>query len=416
MRMPSPSADTSLRMRFDRIRQVTEALAAPLSAEDLMVQSMPDASPGKWHLAHTTWFFEQFVLARRPGYVPRHPGWMVLFNSYYQSVGPMHARPRRGLLSRPSLSEVLDYRRYIDEAVGEWLDAGEDPDLVTLVELGLNHEQQHQELLLTDIKHALWCNPLRPAYRPDGWIARAQASQPLCFLEGREGVVGIGHEGTGFAFDNETPRHRALLQPHALANRLVTNAEYLAFVHDGGYHEPGLWLSDGWAVVQAEAWQRPLYWQDDLASEFTLGGVQPLDPEAPVCHLSYFEADAFARWAEARLPTEAEWEAAAAALPVQGNLQEQAHLHPQAAPPGEGLRQMFGDVWEWTASPYVSYPGFRPLPGSLGEYNGKFMNGQWVLRGGSCVTPCDHVRASYRNFFPPHARWQFAGIRLGKDL
>ncbi|WP_063669952.1 ergothioneine biosynthesis protein EgtB [Dyella thiooxydans] len=416
MKVPGLSADTSLRTRFDRIRQVTVALASPLSPEDMMVQSMPDASPGKWHLAHTTWFFEQFVLSRRPGYVPRHPGWMVLFNSYYQSVGPMHARPRRGLLSRPSLQEVLDYRCYVDEAVGEWLEAGDDPDLPALVELGLNHEQQHQELLLTDIKHALWCNPLRPAYRPDGWVARSSPSQPLRFLSGGEGVVEIGHGGTGFAFDNETPRHRALLQPHALANRLVTNAEYLAFVHDGGYLDPGLWLSDGWATVQAEGWQRPLYWQDDLASEFTLGGVQPLDPEAPVCHLSYFEADAFARWAEMRLPTEAEWEAAAAGLPVQGNLQEQARLHPQATMPGEGLRQMFGDVWEWTASPYVSYPGFRPLPGSLGEYNGKFMNGQWVLRGGSCVTPCDHVRASYRNFFPPHARWQFAGIRLGKDL
>lgn len=416
MKVPGLFADTSLRTRFDRIRQVTVALASPLSPEDMMVQSMPDASPGKWHLAHTTWFFEQFVLSRRPGYVTRHPGWMVLFNSYYQSVGPMHARPRRGLLSRPSLAEVLDYRRYVDDAVGEWLEAGDDPDLAMLVELGLNHEQQHQELLLTDIKHALWCNPLRPAYRVEGWTTGPSRPVPLRFLAGDEGIVDLGHEGGGFTFDNETPRHRALLQPHALANRLVTNAEYLAFVHDGGYREPGLWLSDGWATVQAEGWQRPLYWEDDLANEFTLGGVQPLDPEAPVCHLSYFEADAFARWAEARLPTEAEWEAAAAVLPVQGNLQEQARLHPHAATPGEGLRQMFGDVWEWTASPYVSYPGFRPLPGSLGEYNGKFMNGQWVLRGGSCVTPCDHVRASYRNFFPPHARWQFAGIRLGKDL
>jgi len=404
----------SLRQRFDRVRKATVSLAAPLSAEDMMVQSMPDASPGKWHLAHTTWFFEQFVLSRRPGYAPRRPEWMVLFNSYYQSVGPMHSRPHRGLLSRPSLAEVLDYRRYVDEAVGEWLETDDDPDLATLVELGLNHEQQHQELLLTDIKHALWCNPLRPAYAtaPPAPVGPAL---PLRFLPGSEGIAAIGHAGDGFAFDNETPRHRALLQPHALANRLVTNAEYLAFVHDGGYREPGLWLSDGWATVQSEGWQRPLYWQDDLASEFTLAGVQPLDPEAPVCHLSYFEADAFARWAEARLPTEAEWEVAAAALPVQGNLQERGRFHPQAATPDDGLQQVFGDVWEWTASAYTSYPGFRPLPGSLGEYNGKFMNGQWVLRGGSCVTPCDHVRASYRNFFPPHARWQFAGIRLGQD-
>lgn len=414
MKLASTATAPSLRQRFDRIRQTTVGLAAPLSAEDMMVQSMPDASPGKWHLAHTTWFFEQFVLSRRPGHAPRHPAWMVLFNSYYQSVGPMHSRPHRGLLSRPSLAEVLDYRRYVDEAVGEWLETDDDPDLATLVELGLNHEQQHQELLLTDIKHALWCNPLRPVYAAAAGTPVASAV-PLRFLPGSEGIEEIGHAGDGFAFDNETPRHRVLLQPHALANRLVTNAEYLAFVHDGGYREPGLWLSDGWATVQSEGWQRPLYWQEDLASEFTLAGVQRLDPEAPVCHLSYFEADAFARWAEARLPTEAEWEVAAAALPVQGNLQERGRFHPQAAVPDDGLQQVFGDVWEWTASAYTSYPGFRPLPGSLGEYNGKFMNGQWVLRGGSCVTPCDHVRASYRNFFPPHARWQFAGIRLGQD-
>jgi ergothioneine biosynthesis protein EgtB len=410
------AVEADLLQRFQRIRQRTVSLSAPLTAEDLMVQSMPDASPGKWHLAHTTWFFEQFVLSRRAGYLPRRPEWMVLFNSYYQSVGPMHARPHRGLLSRPSLAEVLDYRRYVDESVSEQLLAGDDPDLATLVELGLNHEQQHQELLLTDIKHALWCNPLRPAYAQSAPDAPTVAAVAMRFVAGREGIVELGHDGSGFAFDNETPRHRALLQPHALANRLVTNAEYLAFIHDGGYREPGLWLSDGWATVQAEGWQRPLYWQDDLAGEFTLRGVMAFDPEAPVSHLSYFEADAFARWAGARLPTEAEWESAAAALPVQGNLQDGGHFHPLPAPTdGDGLLQMFGDVWEWTASPYVSYPGFQPLPGSLGEYNGKFMNGQWVLRGGSCVTPCDHVRASYRNFFPPHARWQFAGIRLGHD-
>ncbi|HET6432210.1 ergothioneine biosynthesis protein EgtB [Dyella sp.] len=404
-----------LQQRFLHVRQATVALSAPLSAEDLMVQSMPDASPGKWHLAHTTWFFEHFVLGRRPGHRPRHPEWLVLLNSYYQSVGPMHARPQRGLLSRPTLAQVLDYRRYVDDAVSEWLGSSDDPELASLVELGINHEQQHQELLLTDIKHALWCNPMRPAYAEKAPAPSTEAAVAMRFVTGAEGVVEVGHDGDGFAFDNETPRHRTLLQPHALANRLVTNAEYRAFVHDGGYREAGLWLSDGWATVQAEAWQHPLYWDDALATEFTLAGVRPIDPDAPVCHLSYFEADAFARWAGARLPTEAEWETAARGLPLRGNLQERGRLQPQAATAGEGLLQMYGDVWEWTGSPYVSYPGFKPLPGSLGEYNGKFMNGQWVLRGGSCVTPCDHLRASYRNFFPPHARWQFAGIRLGHD-
>jgi ergothioneine biosynthesis protein EgtB len=416
MRQTPAATHADLQQRFHRIRQRTLALAAPLSAEDMMVQSMPDASPGKWHLGHTSWFFENFILGREDGYRPRHPEWMVLLNSYYQSVGPMHARPRRGVLSRPSLQQVLDYRRYVDEAIDNLLAQDADPELAGLVELGLHHEQQHQELLLTDIKHALSCNPLLPAYAPSSVSVRAaSAAQALRFCVGSEGVSEIGHAGDGFAFDNETPRHRALLQPHALANRLVTNAEYLAFVHDGGYGEASLWLSDGWATVQAEGWQRPFYWQPDLASEFTLAGVQPLDEDAPVCHLSYFEADAFARWAGARLPTEAEWESAAAGRPVEGNLQERGHFHPLPAPAGDGALQMYGDVWEWTQSPYVSYPGFKPLPGSLGEYNGKFMNGQWVLRGGSCVTPCDHVRASYRNFFPPHARWQFAGIRLGHD-
>ena len=368
MRAATSAVASPLRERFDRIRRRTLQLAAPLSAEDMMVQSMPDASPGKWHLAHTTWFFEQFVLSRRRGFSPRHPDWMVLFNSYYQSVGPMHARPRRGLLSRPALAEILDYRRYVDEAVGECLDTADDPELAALVELGLHHEQQHQELLLTDIKHALWCNPLLPAYAERG-PAAPSAAVPLRFLPRPGGIVEIGHDGDRFAFDNETPRHRALLQPHALGSRLVTNAEYLAFIHDGGYREPGLWLSDGWATVQAEGWQRPLYWREDLASAFTLQGVRAIDPEAPVVHVSYFEADAFARWAEARLPTEAEWEAAAAPVPVRGNLQESGVFHPQPAHPqpgqGDGLLQLYGDVWEWTASPYVSYPGFRPLPGSL---------------------------------------------------
>jgi len=409
------TAPAGMTARFRQVRQQTLALCHGLSPEDLLLQSMPDASPGKWHLAHASWFFEQFVLGRDPAYRPRDPAWNYLFNSYYQSVGPMHARPQRGLLSRPSLDEVRGYRHYIDDAVSELLSRDEDPELVALVELGMQHEQQHQELLLTDIKHAFWCNPMQPAYRALLAGPGHAKMVPLRFVNGREGIVEIGHRGDGFAFDNETPRHRSLLQPHALANRLVTNAEYLVFVREGGYREPGLWLSDGWATVQREGWQHPIYWQDDLASEFTLAGVHALDPLEPVCHLSYYEAEAFARWAGARLPTEAEWESAAQGVVIDGNLQDEQRFQPRAASGDAALLQMHGDVWEWTASPYVSYPGFRPLPGSLGEYNGKFMCGQWVLRGGSCVTPRDHIRASYRNFFPPHARWQFAGLRLGQD-
>jgi ergothioneine biosynthesis protein EgtB len=409
------TAPASVMARFRQVRRQTLALCRGLSAEDMLLQSMPDASPGKWHLAHSSWFFEQFVLGRDPSYRPRDPAWHYLFNSYYQSVGPMHARPLRGLLSRPSLDEVRDYRQYIDDAVNELLNRDDDAELTALVELGLQHEQQHQELLLTDIKHAFWCNPLQPAYRAKLADAANTKTVPLRFVNGREGIVEIGHRGDGFSFDNETPRHRSLLHPHALANRLVTNAEYLAFVREGGYREPGLWLSDGWATVQREGWLHPIYWQDDLASEFTLAGVRELDPHEPVCHLSYYEADAFARWAGARLPTEAEWESAAEHVVIDGNLQDGQRFHPHAASGDAALLQLYGDVWEWTASPYINYPGFRPLPGSLGEYNGKFMCGQWVLRGGSCVTPRDHIRASYRNFFPPHARWQFAGLRLGQD-
>jgi ergothioneine biosynthesis protein EgtB len=415
MTVDPPSARAGTAARFERVRRQTPALCASLTAEDMQLQSMPDASPAKWHLAHTTWFFETFVLAHDPAWKPRDPAWHYLFNSYYQSVGPMHVRAQRGLLSRPSLDEVRDYRRRVDEAVLALLDRRDDPELASLVELGLQHEQQHQELLLTDIKHAFWCNPLQPALHSSIAAPAGAPAVSLQFLPGREGIVEIGHRGEGFAFDNETPRHRTLLQPHALANRLATNAEYLAFVREGGYREPGLWLSDGWATVQREGWQHPLYWQDDLASEFTLAGVRALDPAEPVCHLRYYEADAFARWAGARLPTEAEWESAAQGVAIEGNLQESGRFQPLPAHAGEGALQLFGDAWEWTASPYVGYPGYRPLPGSLGEYNGKFMCGQWVLRGGSCATPRDHIRASYRNFFPPHARWQFAGLRLGQD-
>jgi len=408
------SAD-SLAQRFQQVRSRTLGLCGGLGAEDMMVQSMPDASPGKWHLAHTTWFFEQFLLGRDPAWQPRHPEWHYLFNSYYQTVGPMHARPRRGLLSRPALEDVLDYRRRIEDAVAERLEAGLDPAGAAIVELGMQHEQQHQELLLTDIQHALWCNPLHPAY--DETLASAQTGTPaisMSYIDGREGIVEIGHDGRGFCFDNESPRHRALLQPHALANRPVTNEEFRLFVQDGGYREPSLWLFDGWATVQAEGWQHPLYWRDDLDSAYSLGGIRALDRAAPVTQISYFEADAFARWAGARLPSEAEWESAAAAQPVRGNLLDERAQLPRAAT-GEGLLQMYGDVWEWTASPYVSYPGFQPLPGALGEYNGKFMNAQWVLRGGSCATPREHIRATYRNFFPAQARWQFAGLRLARD-
>jgi ergothioneine biosynthesis protein EgtB len=407
--------DAAVSARFGRVRQRTLALCQPLSAEDLQVQSMPDASPGKWHLAHTTWFFETFVLARDPTWVASDPAWRVLFNSYYQSVGPMHLRAHRGVLSRPALAEVLAWRQRVDAAVLALLARDADPQLAALVGLGIEHEQQHQELLLTDIQHMLWCNPMRPAYREMPPAVSGTEAVALQFIAGAEGIVELGHAGAGFAFDNEAPRHRVLLQPHALANRLVTNGEYLEFVRDGGYRHSGLWLSDAWALLQAEGWQHPLYWDDDLSREFTLAGMRPIDPAAPVCHLSWYEAEAFARWAGARWPTEAEWETAAAALPIQGNLQDSDRLQPRAASAGDGLQQMFGDVWEWTSSPYVSYPGFRPLSGALGEYNGKFMCGQWVLRGGSCATPRDHLRASYRNFFPPHARWQFAGLRLGRD-
>jgi len=409
---PSPSHAT----QFASVRARTVGLAAPLSAEDACVQSMPDASPAKWHLAHTTWFFEAFVLSGHvAGYVPFHERFDYLFNSYYFTVGQMHARPRRGLLTRPSLAQVLDYRAHVDEAMSRLIAERQgDGEFEFLVTLGLNHEQQHQELLLTDIKHLFAQNPLAPAYadlpgppdsppRPMRWIGRPG------------GLTEIGHAGSDFAFDNETPRHRVLLDAHALASRPVTNDEFREFIRDGGYRTPELWLSDGWTAVNAEGLDRPLYWSADLETEFTLGGTRPLDPGAPVTHVSYYEADAFARWAGARLPTEAEWESAAAECPVTGNFAESGALHPRAGDAGEALEQVFGDTWEWTASPYAPYPGFRPLAGSLGEYNGKFMCSQMVLRGGSCATPAGHARASYRNFFYPHQRWQFTGIRLARD-
>lgn len=418
---PSPIASpATLAERLRRVRARSRHLAAPLSEEDAMVQSMDDASPAKWHLAHTTWFFERFVLGADPAYRARDPQWDYLFNSYYQSIGPAHARPHRGLLSRPSLAQVLDYRAEIESRVLAQLQAGTlEPQTLQILELGLQHEQQHQELLLTDIKHAFWRNPLGPAYRADLATQHAPAS-PLRWLQRDEQISEIGAAPwpahADFAYDNESPRHRVLVPAHALASRPVSNAEYAEFIADGGYRTVGLWLSDGWAKRCAKDWQRPLYWHADGAREFTLGGWRERDPHAPVCHLSLFEADAFARWAGARLPTEAEWEQAAAGVAIAGNFVETDALHPRsAAPTDTGLQQLFGDVWEWTGSAYLPYPGFRPWSGTLGEYNGKFMNAQWVLRGGSCATPHDHIRASYRNFFPSDARWQFAGVRLAKD-
>ena len=379
---------------------------------------MPEASPAKWHLGHTSWFFEQFALSADPPYVPIDAHWAYLFNSYYQRVGEAHARPRRGMLSRPTLRHVLDHRAAIDARMEAAL-RDPSPRMAQVVELGLQHEQQHQELLLTDIKHAFWSQPLRPPWRGDLPVPRAAEAAPLRWIAGAEGIVEAGAPAwpanDAFAFDSESPRHRVLLQPHALANRPVTNAEYRRFIEEGGYREPDAWLSAGWDRVRAEGWRAPLYWDDDLVREFTLGGMRELDPHAPVCHLSHYEADAFARWAGARLPTEFEWEHAAARVPVRGNFVESGWLHPVGADPDGGLQQLFGDVWEWTSSAYAAYPGFATMPGALGEYNGKFMSGQQVLRGGSCASPSSHLRASYRNFFHPHDRWQFSGLRLARD-
>lgn len=417
------SASTSdLIQVFGTVRQTTRALIAPLSAEDCALQSMPSASPAKWHLAHTTWFFEQFVLAHGDSaYVPVHPAWHYLFNSYYHSVGPMHARRCRGLLSRPSLQQVLDYRDEVEQRIFALLERhAELPGLRARIELGLHHEQQHQELLLTDVLHLLSCNPLRPAYASlpasGATTTPTAVATPLHFDSGREGIQVCGHSGEGFAFDNELPLHRVLLGRHALAHRLVSNAEFLEFIEDGGYRRPELWLSDGWNALQEQGWRAPLYWNAECTHSFTLFGEQPLDHAAPVCHVSFFEADAFARWAGGRLPSEFEWESAARDRAIEGNLFESGSLRPQPARADQRMQQLFGDCWEWTASPYVGYPGFRPLAGSLGEYNGKFMCGQWVLRGGSCLTPRTHLRASYRNFFYPTDRWQFMGVRLAKDL
>jgi formylglycine-generating enzyme required for sulfatase activity len=429
---------------YRSVRGETERICARLKTDDYQLQSITETSPPKWHIAHVTWFFEAFVLPHfNPAYQPYHPRFSYLFNSYYETVGSMQPRPKRGMLSRPTVEEVYRYRAYVDEQMvalmakpAAKLGEAQWQELVFRVTLGLNHEQQHQELLLMDIKHNLSVNPLRPAYREELQSSQGQTAS-LTWVERSGGVREIGYAGDSFAFDNETPRHEVLLQDHKLASRLVTNGEYLAFMADKGYQRPELWLADGWYLIQREGWRHPLYWEtkswetknwetkswelrgrelkdgdraEDHWMQFTLGGLRELNHHEPVCHLSFYEADAYARWAGKRLPTEPELETMLMEQPQQGNFLDHDRLHPM---PGKG--QWYGDVWEWTASPYSPYPGFKPLAGSMGEYNGKFMCNQMVLRGGCCVTPPGHVRASYRNFFYPHDRWPFTGLRLAED-
>jgi len=410
---------TSLADRFAKVRALSLALAAPLSDADATVQSMPDASPTKWHLAHTSWFFETFVLRDHvPGYHQHDARWPFLFNSYYEAEGERHARHRRGMLTRPTLDEVRDYRAHVDAALIAAMPMLP-PAALALVELGCHHEQQHQELLVTDILHLLSENPLEPALWPAARKVPVAMPGPLRWIEHGGGVVDVGHDddGAGFAFDCEGPRHRTLLQAHALADRTVTNREWAEFIADGGYRDSRLWLADGWAWVKAQGIEAPLYWQEgeDGWTRLGLDGRRAVDPAAPVTHISFFEADAYASWAGARLPTEFEWEAAAASTdPAGGN--QMAAAGPVEPRPATGGPALFGDVWEWTGSAYRPYPGFRAAEGAVGEYNGKFMSGQFVLRGGSCATPRGHLRASYRNFFYPHQRWQFTGVRLARDL
>jgi ergothioneine biosynthesis protein EgtB len=414
----APTPTSALGRRYVAVRAQTESLAAPLSAEDCALQSMPDASPVKWHLAHTTWFFETFVLEPRAGFRPFDPAFRVLFNSYYVGVGERHPRPERGLISRPDHLTVLAYRAHVDAAMRALLAGPLDADTEARIELGLHHEQQHQELVLTDLKHLFSRNPTAPVYRA-GWPLAPVRPRAVEWIGYDGGLDAFGHYGAGFAFDNERPRHRAFVAPFALASRPVTHGEFAAFVDDGGYRRPELWLSAGWDTAVARGWSAPMYWErdGDAWTTFTLHGRAPIDAHTPMCHVSFYEADAYARWAGARLPTEHEWELAARGLAVEGNLLERGALHPMPldgdTPPGVPA-QMFGDVWEWTRSDYGPYPGYAPDAGALGEYNGKFMAGQYVLRGGSCATPRSHLRATYRNFFAPDARWQFSGVRLAR--
>ena len=412
---------SALRAQFHRVRAFSLALSGNLSDADASAQSMPDASPAKWHLAHTTWFFEAFVLRDGfPDYRLFDARFPFLFNSYYEGEGARIARPSRGLLTRPSLDEICSYRAYVDQAMDRAFD-DLSSEAAALVELGCNHEEQHQELLLTDILHLFAQNPLAPAVWDPAPARDAKSPPAMRWVEGRHGPIEIGHDGDGFAFDCEGPRHTQWVQPHRLASRLVTNGEWRAFIDDDGYRTPGLWLSDGWAWVRQNSVEAPLYWRraDDggWTDQYGLAGLTPIDPAEPVRHVSYYEADAFARWAGARLPTEAEWESAAEALdPRDGVFADAAEaVQPRPAPSRPALSQMFGDLWEWTGSAYLAHPGFRPAPGAVGEYNGKFMSGQFVLKGGSCATPRGHLRSSYRNFFYPQQRWQFMGLRLAKD-
>jgi ergothioneine biosynthesis protein EgtB len=415
----STLAPSQLAQFYQGVRTATAQLAAPLSDADATVQSMPDASPAKWHLAHTTWFFETMVLVPFvPGYRPFDAGFNFLFNSYYETVGARQPRPSRGMLTRPTLQTVYRYREHVDEAIARLLDTAPADSAAELIELGCHHEQQHQELLLTDILHLFAQNPLRPVYKaPEPLAVEPRNAPPVSHAFFGGGLVSMGHSGEGFAFDCEGPRHQVFVEPYRLANRLITNREWLAFISDGGYRNPLLWLSAGWARVLADSWTAPLYWEnrDDQFWTMTLRGAQLVDPDAPVTHVSYYEADAFATWAGRRLPSEAEWELAAQGLAIEGNFVDSGRLRPKPATSASQLLQMFGDVWQWTKSAYLPYPRFIPAAGAIGEYNGKFMSGQFVLRGGSCVTPSDHIRATYRNFFPPETRWQFSGVRLAED-
>ena len=407
----------SLRDRLMEARALSLRLAKPLSDEDQVVQAMDDASPTKWHLAHTTWFFEAFVLPRfLPGYKLFNDSFEYCFNSYYETVGPRHPRSKRGLLTRPSCEAVRAYRAYVDEALEDFFAQDVPEEAAAFIELGINHEQQHQELLLTDILSLFAAEPLKPAYREAEPGAQPSDIAPLSFTSFDGGIHEVGHNGDGFAYDNEGPRHEALLRSFRIANRCVTNAEWIEFIEDGGYETATLWLADGWNTIKSEEWRGPLYFEETRGgfTQMSLLGDRPVDPGAPVTHVSFFEADAFARWAGYRLPSEFEWEVASSGVSVSGRTLGGDHLRPMSAGE-EGLAQMFGDVWEWTSSAYLPYPGFKPAPGAVGEYNGKFMCNQFVLKGGSCATPDRHVRRTYRNFFYPHQRWQFTGLRLAAD-